>query len=55
MKTDMMDHLQHVLARHKGKGWMSYGIYFLIFLSMIAYVSARSLGNLVTLNKFREK
>jgi len=55
MKTDLMDQVQGLLARHKGKGLFSYLVYILIFLFMTVYVVAKPLGNFFTSNKFKHK
>jgi hypothetical protein len=55
MKTDVMDKIQQLLDRHRGKGWRSYGVYILIFLCMLVVVIGKPLGNLLTFNKLKQK
>jgi len=55
MKTDFMDRVEHVIARHRGKGALSYLIYFFIFIFMVVYVVLKPLLNLMTINKLKLK
>ena len=55
MKTEFMDHVEQVLARHRGKGFLSYLVYILVFLCLAGYVIGKPLGNLLTQNKLKQK
>ena len=55
MKTEFMDHVEQVLARHGGKGFLSYLVYILVFLCLAGYVVGKPLFDLVTRNKLKLK
>ena len=55
MKTNWLDRLEKTLARHGGKGFLSYLVSIAIFLVLSVYVLLIPLFNFLTLNKLKLK